>query len=95
MLNDLSQAEFEKKLKGVPGLPDLVNEFHKNQDQYTKLFLMEFALHGLAEYSQISKHNLSAGLQFKDLLSGMFTIPRPGHEEDEEDEDDEISGRTR
>jgi len=95
LLNDLSQAEFEKKLKSIPGLLDLINEFHKNQDQYTKLFLMEFALHGLAEYSQISKHNLSAGLQFKDLLSGMFTIPRPGHEEDEEDEDDEISGRTR
>ena len=53
---------------------------------------MEFALHGLAEYSLISKHHLSAGLQFKDLLSSMFSLPRPGEEEDEDD-DEASSGR--
>jgi magnesium chelatase subunit I len=52
---------------------------------------MEFALHGLAEYSLISKHNLSAGLQFKDLLSSMFTLPKPGGEDEEED--DELFGK--
>lgn len=88
LLNDSSQAEYEKKLKSIPGLIDLVNEFHKNQDQQAKIFLMEFALHGLAEYSLISKHNLTAGLQFKDLLSGMFTLPRP----DQEDDDDDVAG---
>ena len=87
LLHDMTQGEFEKSLKSVPGLLDLVNEFHKNQDAQTKLFLMEFALHGLAEYSLISKHNLSAGLQFKDLLSSMFTIPRPG----QDDDDDELN----
>jgi magnesium chelatase subunit I len=51
---------------------------------------MEFALHGLAEYSLISKQNLTAGLQFKDLLSGMFTLPRPGQEND--DDDDDVAG---
>lgn len=96
LLNDVSQAEFEKILKGIPGLLDLVNEFHKNQDQQAKLFLMEFALHGLAEYSLISKHNLSAGLQFKDLLSGMLSIPRPGPgNEDDEDDEDDVAGRNR
>jgi len=53
------------------------------------LFLMEFALHGLAEYSLISKHNLTVGHQFKDLLSSMFTLPRPG---EEDDDDDEVAG---
>jgi magnesium chelatase subunit I len=91
LLNDISQVEFERILKSIPGLLDLVNEFHKTQDQQAKLFLMEFALHGLAEYSLISKHNLTAGLQFKDLLSSMFTIPRPGAEDD--DEDEEVGGR--
>lgn len=86
LLHDMPQAEYEKKLKEVPGLSDLINEFHRQQDAVTKIFLMEFALHGLAEYSLISKHNLTAGLQFKDLLSGMFTLPRPGEEEDEDDE---------
>lgn len=92
LLHDMSQTEFEKKIRAVPGLQELIQEFHKGQDPATKLFLMEFALHGLAEYSLISKHNLSAGLQFKDLLSSMFTLPRPGADEDE-DEDDEVRGR--
>ena len=86
LLNEMTQQEYEKRLKGVPGLADIVNEFHKGQDAATKTFLMEFALHGLAEYSLISKHNLTSGLQFKDLLSGMFTLPKP----DEDDEDDDI-----
>jgi magnesium chelatase subunit I len=85
LLNEMSQSEFEKTLKGVPGLADLINEFHKGQDQATKTLLMEFALHGLAEYSLISKHNLTSGLQFRDLLSGMFTLPKPGEDEDEDD----------
>jgi magnesium chelatase subunit I len=89
LLHTMPQAEFEKALKAIPGLSELINEFHKNKDQATKLFMMEFALHGLAEYSLISKHNLTAGLQFKDLLSSMFTLPRPG---EEEDDDDEIAG---
>lgn len=92
LLNDMPQSEFEALLKNVPGLQDLVNELHKNQDAATKLFLMEFALHGLAEYSLISKHNLSSGLQFKDLLSSMFTLPRPGDQDDEEDDDDSAMG---
>ena len=87
LLHDMTQGEFEKSLKSVPGLLELVNEFHKDQDAQTKLFLMEFALHGLAEYSLISKHNLTAGLQFKDLLSSMFTLPRP----DQDDDDDELN----
>jgi len=91
LLHDMTQAEFEKNLKNVPGLQDLVNDLHKDKDAATKLFFMEFALHGLAEYSLISKHNLTAGLQFKDLLSGMFTLPKPG--EDDDDNDDIIRGK--
>jgi magnesium chelatase subunit I len=53
---------------------------------------MEFALHGLAEYSLISKHHLTAGLQFKDLLSSMFTLPRPGAQENDDEGDDDIRG---
>ncbi len=89
LLHDMAQPDFEKSIKSVPGLSDLINEFHKGKDQSSKLFMMEFALHGLAEYSLISKHTLSAGLQFKDLLSSMFTLPKPG---DEDEEDDEVAG---
>ncbi len=90
LLHDMNQADFEKTLKAVPGLLDLVNEFHKGEDAAMKLFLMEFALHGLAEYSLISKHHLTAGHQFKDLLSSMFSPPSP--DEDDSEEDDELRG---
>lgn len=91
LLHDMPQREYENMLKNVPGLADLINDFHRGQDLTTKFFMMEFALHGLAEYSLISKHMLTAGLQFKDLLSSMFTLPRPGEEDDDDDDDDEIA----
>lgn len=91
LLHDMTQSEFERSVKKIPGLVELINELHRVQDQGTKLFLMEFALHGLAEYSLISKHHLSAGLQFKDLLSSMFTLPRP--EENEDDDDEALGGK--
>jgi hypothetical protein len=40
----------------------------KNLPDKEKEFFMEFALHGLAEYSQLSKKLLDTGMQFKDLL---------------------------
>lgn len=93
LMHDMSQIEFEAKLKSVPGLQQLVNDLHKSADTTTKIFMMEFALHGLAEYSMISKHNLSAGLQFKDLLSSMFSIPRPDEDDDEDENAIGGSGR--
>jgi magnesium chelatase subunit I len=87
LLNDLTQQDYESKLKSVPNLEALVNELHKGQDKAMKLFLMEFALHGLAEFSLISKHFLVKGLQFKDLLTSMFTPPSARDEDDESDDD--------
>jgi magnesium chelatase subunit I len=87
LLHEMNHSEFEKALKTIPGLSELVNEFHKGQDQAVKLFLMEFALHGLAEYSMISKHYLTAGHQFKDLLSSMFTLSKDENDDDAEDDE--------
>jgi magnesium chelatase subunit I len=100
LLNDMPNTDYDRALKSVPGLADLVNEFHKGQETAIKLFLMEFALHGLAEFSIISKHNLVAGLQFKDLLSGMFTLPKPGDrnegsDDDDDDDEEALGGRKR
>jgi magnesium chelatase subunit I len=92
LLHEMNQLEFEKELKNIPGLSELVNSFHKGQDSAVKLFLMEFALYGLAEYSLISKHYLSTGHQFKDLLSSMFSLPK---DESEDAEDDEAAGGLR
>ncbi len=85
LLGDMTATEYEKALRAVPGLAELVKEYQKGKDATTQLFFMEFALHGLAEYSLISKHYLARGLQFKDLISGMFQAS--ASEEDEEDDD--------
>ena len=87
----MPDAEFKKVLEGVPGLKELVNEHHGREDKTTKLLLMEFALYGLAEYSQISKNNIVNGLQFKDRISGMFSLPT---EEESGDEDEDALGGT-
>lgn len=70
--NDYTNKEYEKTLNKVPGLKALVEEYHKKETAQQKLFLMEFALHGLAEYSMISKNPIVSGLEFKDLFSSMF-----------------------
>ncbi|NDK57079.1 sigma 54-interacting transcriptional regulator [Pontibacter fetidus] len=86
ILNDATAADYKKTLKRVPGLEELVEKQQPNAKGDEKLFMMEFALHGLAEHSQLSKSRLSTGLQFKDLLSGMFTMPRFGAEDEDEDQ---------
>lgn len=83
ILHDFSVSEYEKQLLQVPGLQELVTAHHGKQPHEFQLFLMEFALHGLAEFSMLSKHRLERGLQFKDLLSSMFSMPDPGEESED------------
>jgi magnesium chelatase subunit I len=86
ILQDMSAAEYNKSLNSVPGLAALVDKLHSKSDSQTKIFMMEFCLHGLAEHSLISRNKLTAGLQFKDLLSSMFTMP--SFSDDDDDEED-------
>jgi len=90
LMADSSDAEYARHLAQVPGLKELVEaavpaEFRRQ----TPEFWLEFALHGMAEHSLISRNKLSAGpgAQFKDLFSSMFTMPSFG-DDDDEDEDD-------
>ncbi len=83
ILNDDSETEYKKKLKSVPGLQDLVKEKHKSLLDKEQFLLMEFALHGLAEYSLLSKHKIVKGSSFKDLLSSMLNM-----EDSSENDDD-------
>lgn len=87
LINDLSNEQYETALKAVPGLENLVTKYHKKTSKHEKLFLMEFVLHGLAEYSKLSKSALDTGTRFKDLLSSMFSMPDFGDFEEDEDED--------
>ncbi len=83
ILSDLTNREYEARLRTIEGLDDVVDEFHNRLGRDEKLFMMEFALHGMAEFSLIGKQALDKGLQFKDLLNSMMS--GDGFEEDEEE----------
>jgi len=82
MLTTVPNSEFEKTLKSIPGLKELVKKYQPKADEKLQLLYMEFILHGLAEYSMLSKFRLEYGIQFKDMLSSMFSMNN--------DEDDQI-----
>jgi magnesium chelatase subunit I len=60
-------------LRKVDGLLDLVERFFPEETTEQKEFLMEFVLHGMAEYSLISKQPLDEGVKFNDLLDSMLS----------------------
>ncbi len=83
LTKDLSDKEYEKLLHKIPGLADLAKKYFPNDDERSQLVLMEFVLHGLAEFSMLSKYRLDTSIQFKDMLSSMFTLT-PDKDEDED-----------
>jgi magnesium chelatase subunit I len=74
LLSASSEKEYASKLNSVPGLCDLVRKYIPGIKESEVLLFMEFLLHGLAEYSLLSKFKLEHGIQFKDMLSSMFTL---------------------
>jgi len=80
--NDISNKTYKETLFLIPGLADIVEQYQPKRSPEEKLLLMEFLLHGLAEYSLVGKNLIRAGYQFKDLLGSMFSLG----DEDEYDE---------
>jgi len=68
-------------LCNVKSLSEVVNKYHPNLPENEKYLMMEFLLHGLAEFSLISKQHVEFGLQFKDMISTMFAK----HSEEDDD----------
>jgi magnesium chelatase subunit I len=77
---DASQKVYEQSLLFVNGLSDFVKKHGKEKDKDVFLLLMEFVLHGLAEFSQISKKRLEKGMKFSDLVGSIFNM-QAGEEE--------------
>ncbi|HLU89988.1 MAG TPA: hypothetical protein VKZ51_09170 [Cyclobacteriaceae bacterium] len=74
ILASQSDKEYKSALHQVPGLEKVTTGHVKNLPEKEKEFFMEFALHGLAEFSQLNKKLLDTGMQFKDLFSSMFDM---------------------
>lgn len=86
LLNQFTEREYELELNKVPGLSGVAKKFFPRADKMNHLLLMEFILHGLTEYSLLSKFRMETGIQFKDMLSSMFSVS--SDEDNEEPTDD-------
>ncbi|MFY0674328.1 MAG: magnesium chelatase [Bacteroidia bacterium] len=74
ILNQTDKA-YASTLMEVPGLYEFAKKHQRGADSKELLLYMEFVLFALAEFSQISKNELEGGtLQFKDLMSSMFSF---------------------
>ncbi len=72
LLNNATAEQYEQTLYGINGLYGLVHQYFPKVEGTELLFMMEFALHGMAEYGLVSRGSLHNGLQFKDMMSGML-----------------------
>ncbi|MEC3881504.1 sigma 54-interacting transcriptional regulator [Parapedobacter sp. 10938] len=72
LTDNLSDSQYKKAMTTVPGLYALVKKLHPKLAESQKVLLMEFVLHGLAEYSQLNKDYLDGGIAFADMLGSLF-----------------------
>jgi magnesium chelatase subunit I len=90
LADNISQKEYHSLLSSIPGLKGIAKQFHPHLSENQHLLLMEFLLHGLAEFSQVSKSHLDNGFAFKDMFNSLFSAKF-----DEEDEDDNYDDTNR
>src|SRR5476651_1914481 len=81
VIDDLPFPEYKKVLNSVTGLKDLVKTFHPKLSENQQLLLMEFILHGLAEFSQLNKGFLDNGFAFSDMFDSLFNL-QPDDDDD-------------
>ncbi len=81
--DNLTLVEYRDELEKVNGLAALVDDFHPKLTENQRLLMMEFVLHGLSEFSQLSKNYLDGGFGFSDMFDSLFS----NELSDEDDED--------
>jgi len=83
ILQNSSDAIYLSDLYKVDGLYAAVKQFYPHADEAQAGLLMEFLLHGLSEYSLISKKGVEkGGYAFADMLGSMLNMNLSGDEED-------------
>ncbi len=88
MIGDMPDREYQARLKTIDGLDDFVDMLSAYGSESEKLFMMEFALHGMSEFSLIGKQSMDQGMKFQDLVSSMFSGPGDDEDYDFDDDDD-------
>lgn len=70
---DEPERDYRNKLDTVEGLRELVKKYAPGSTADEIYLLMELALHGLAAYSLITRHDMGAALSFTDVLNSIFS----------------------
>lgn len=69
----LSNKEYEKALKQVEGLEDLVKKYAKDESKSQEYIWMDFVLEALHQNSMLSKQDLDDQTLYTDMLGSMFS----------------------
>ncbi|MDB5120510.1 MAG: magnesium chelatase [Sphingobacteriales bacterium] len=85
ILDDLSEQKYKAALSSIPGLNAVIKQFNNKLTENQRFLYMEFLLHGLAEYSQVSKSFLDNGFTFADMFNSLFSAEF-GDEDDDYDD---------
>ena len=80
LLNDWSRDEYANTLYSIPTLHEIVDKYCPGIGDEDRLMMMEFVLHGLAEYSVIGKTVLDSSIEFSDIMNDIF---RPDNDEND------------
>lgn len=87
LLSDATEDQYRERLYGVAGLHAAVKSLYPKADETQAALLMEFMLHGLAEFSLISKKGVeTGGYAFGDILGSMMNMDFSGGEDDEDED---------
>ncbi|MFL2996843.1 MAG: AAA family ATPase [Cytophagales bacterium] len=71
--NDFSNEDYNNSLHQIRGLEEIVKNKMSSISPKEINFYMEFLLHGIAENSLISKKYTNTSIDFKDLISDIFS----------------------
>lgn len=85
LMQDDSDADHSASLYQVDGLYSVVKQFYPDADEARLVLLMEFLLHGLSEYSLISKKGIErGGYSFGDMMASMLNMNQSDDDDDED-----------
>lgn len=85
ILQDATEEDYLLQLYQVDGLHAAVKQFYPQANEKEMALLMEFLLHGLSEFSLISKKGVeTGGFNFGDILGSMLNVSF-GDGDDEDD----------
>ncbi|MBR9832772.1 magnesium chelatase [bacterium] len=80
--SDYTDQVYQEELTNIPGMKELIESKFKTLPKQEQFLMMEFLLHGLAEYSLLGRKLMETKLRFNDLFQSMLYSNEEENEED-------------